>query len=269
MKKREKRFEEHKEHKLGGKGIVISPQDILTALNKVDKILPDSGPAELTLAKTKVAAEKEKFEQEREQDVQKAKKIAHLNVQIEDIKKVINKLRKQGVKDLQEIMKPSKPTRDDIREIEATIKRKEKELAEKQEELQVLKSPSFELLQPSEMVDALIYSPYRNSLNEVLVKLEGVTAKSSAQELIDTANSLLSLARIEPLKSKINSRKDFLKTTKEKLPLLAKLPKKPGDKDSILHVINSFKEKMGVIFLFMTTNYMHNLQIYFQVHYIF
>jgi len=30
MGKGEKRFEEHKEHKLRGKGIVISPQDILS-----------------------------------------------------------------------------------------------------------------------------------------------------------------------------------------------------------------------------------------------
>ena len=51
MKKREKRIEEHKEHKSRGKEIVISPQDILKALNKFAGILPDSGPEELTLAK--------------------------------------------------------------------------------------------------------------------------------------------------------------------------------------------------------------------------
>lgn len=74
MGKGEKRFEEHKEHKLRGKGIVISPQDILKALNKFAAILPVSGPEELTLPKTKVAVEKEKIEQEIEEDVQKAKK---------------------------------------------------------------------------------------------------------------------------------------------------------------------------------------------------
>ncbi len=44
MKKREQRVEEHKEHKLRGKGIVISPQDILKALEKLAEILPSSGP---------------------------------------------------------------------------------------------------------------------------------------------------------------------------------------------------------------------------------
>ena len=83
------------------------------------------------------------------------------------------------------------------------------------------------------MVDSLIYLPYRHPLNEVSLKLESLVVELSARELIDTANSLISLARIEPLKSKINSRKDFLKTTKEKLPLLTKLPNKPGDEDNI------------------------------------
>ena len=58
MKKREKRFEEHKEYKLKGTGIVISPQDILKALNKLDKILPFSRTEELTLAKSKGAVNK-------------------------------------------------------------------------------------------------------------------------------------------------------------------------------------------------------------------
>ena len=185
MGKGEKRIEEHKERKSKEKEIVISPKDILKALKKLAEILPSSGPEELTILKSKIATEKQKIEQEIEKDVQKEKEIAYLNVQIEEIKKVINKLSKQGVKELQEIMKPSKPTRNDIREIEGRIKRKEKELAEKQEELQTLRNPSFKPLQPTEMVDALIYSPYRpNSLDEVLVKLHGLTAESSAQDLI-------------------------------------------------------------------------------------
>jgi hypothetical protein len=139
-------------------------------------------------------------------------------------------------------MRPSKPSRKDIQEMEAMITRKEKELAEKQEELQILKSPSFKPLQPSEMVDALIYSPCRpNSLDEVLVKQKGLTGESSASELIDTANNLISISSIEPLKSKINSRKDFLKTTKQKLPLVTKLSNKPGDEDNIGGFIPSMK----------------------------
>jgi hypothetical protein len=95
------------------------------------------------------------------------------------------------------------------------------------------------------MVDALIYSPYRNPLNEVSLKLESLAVESSAQELIDTANSLISLARIELLKSKINLRKDLLKTTKQKLPLLTKLPNKPGDEDNIKGFIPSMKNLQG------------------------
>jgi hypothetical protein len=119
MGKGEKRIEEYKEHKSREKEIVISPQDILKALNKLTKILRSSVPEELTLAKTKVAVEKEKIEQEIAEDVQKAKKIAHLNLQIEDIKKVIEKFHKQGVQDLEAIMKPFKPTKEDIQEMEA------------------------------------------------------------------------------------------------------------------------------------------------------
>ncbi len=51
-------------------------------------------------------------------------------MQIEDIKKVIEKFHKQGVQDLEAIMKPFKPTREDIQEMEAMITRKEKELAQ-------------------------------------------------------------------------------------------------------------------------------------------
>ena len=51
--------------------------------------MPVSGPEELTLAKTKVAVEKEKIEQEIEEDVQKAKKIAQLVQEIERINEKI------------------------------------------------------------------------------------------------------------------------------------------------------------------------------------
>jgi len=249
MKKREKRFEEQKEHKLRGKGIVISPQDILKALNKFAAILPVSGPEELTLAKTKVAVEKEKIEQEIEEDVQKAKKIAQLVQEIERINEKIIYLPKKEREDLGLSMVSTKSNRGDIQKMEAIIKKKQKEfnkeLAEKQKELQTLRSPSSEPLQPSKMVDSLIYLPYRHPLNEVSLKLESLVVELSARELIDTANSLISLARIEPLKSKINSRKDFLKTTKEKLPLLTKLPNKPGDEDNIGGFIFSMKNLQG------------------------
>ncbi|BBB57242.1 hypothetical protein MPCS_01249 [Candidatus Megaera polyxenophila] len=249
MGKGEKRFEEHKEHKLRGKGIVISPQDILKALNKFAAILPVSGPEELTLAKTKVAVEKEKIEQEIEEDVQKAKKIAQLVQEIERINEKIIYLPKKEREDLGLSMVSTKPNRGDIQKMEAIIKKKQKEfnkeLAEKQKELQTLRSPSSEPLQPSKMVDSLIYLPYRHPLNEVSLKLESLVVELSARELIDTANSLISLARIEPLKSKINSRKDFLKTTKEKLPLLTKLPNKPGDEDNIGGFIFSMKNLQG------------------------
>jgi hypothetical protein len=230
-----KRSEEGKEDKLKGTGIVISPQDILKALNKLDKILPFSRTEELILAKSKGAVEKEKIEQEIEKDVQKVTITAHLNEHVENIKEKI--LRKPQL---------TRPFKESIQEIEARIERKEKELVEKRKELEALKNPSSEPLHPSEMVDTLIYSPYHNSLNQVLVdKLEGLIAESAAQKLIDTTNSLISLARIEPLKSKINSRKDFLKTTKEKLPLLTKLPNKPGDEDNIGGFISSMKNLQG------------------------
>lgn len=121
MKKQEKRFEEHKEHKLRGKGIVISPQDILKALNKFAAILPVSGPEELTLAKTKVAVEKEKNRAGNRGGRTESKENSHLNLQIEDIKKVIEKFHKQGIQDLEAIMKPFKPTREDIQEMEAGL----------------------------------------------------------------------------------------------------------------------------------------------------
>ena len=246
MKKREQRVKEHKEHKSIGKGIVISPQDILKALNKFAAILPVSRPEELTLAKTKVAVEKEKIEQEIEKGVQKAKKIAPLVRAIEGINEKIIHLPEKDKQDLSLPLGKAKPTRSAIQKMEATIKKTQdefhKELAEKQEELQTLRSTSSEPLQPTEMVDALIYSPYHlHLLNEVLVKLEGLTAESSASELIDTANSLISIARIEPLKSKINLRKDFLEVTKGKLPLVTKLPNKPGDEDNIGGFIHSIK----------------------------
>ena len=252
MKKRKKRIEEHKEHKSSGKrGKIVSLQDILKVLNKLTEILPDSGPEELTLAKTKGAVEKEKIEQEIEKDVQKAKKIAQLVREIEGINEKIIHLPEKENQDLRLFLQKTKPTRSDIQTMEAIINKKQgefhKELAKKQEELQTLSNPSFKpFLQPTEMVDALIYSPYRpNSLDEVLVKLEGLIAESAAQELIDTTNSLISLALIEPLKSKINLRKDFLKTTKEKLPLLEKLPNKPDDKDNIGSFIPSMKNLQG------------------------
>ena len=249
MGKGEKRFEEHKEHKLRGKGRVISPQDILKALNKFAAILPVSGPEELTLAKTKVAVEKEKIEQEIEEDVQKAKKIAQLVQEIERINEKIIYLPKKEREDLGLSMVSTKPNRGDIQKMEAIIKKKQKEfnkeLAEKQKELQTLRSPSSEPLQPSKMVDSLIYLPYRHPLNEVSLKLESLVVELSARELIDTANSLISLARIEPLKSKINLRKDFLKTTKQKLPLVTKLPNNPGDEDNIGGFIPSMKNLQG------------------------
>lgn len=134
MKKREKRFKEQKEHKLIGKGIVISPQDILKALNKFAAILPVSGSEELTLAKTKVAVEKEKIEQEIEEDVQKAKKIAQLVQEIERINEKIIYLPKKEREDLGLSMVSTKPNRGDIQKMEAIIKKKQnefnKELAE-------------------------------------------------------------------------------------------------------------------------------------------
>ncbi len=238
MGKGEKRIEEHKEHKSKEKEIVISPKDILKALKKLAEILPSSGPEELTILKSKIATEKQKIEQEIEKDVQKEKEIAQLVREIEGINEKIIHLPEKEKQDLRLSLQKTKPTRSDIQKMEAIIKKKQdefhKELAKKQEELQTLRNPSFKPLQPTEMVDALIYSPYRpNSLDEVLVKLHGLTAGSSAQDLIDTTNSLISLARIELLKPQIDSRKDFLKTTKEKLPLLTKLPNKPGEEDSI------------------------------------
>ena len=146
-------------------------------------------------------------------------------------------------------MVSTKPNRGDIQKMEAIIKKKQKEfnkeLAEKQKELQTLRSPSSEPLQPSKMVDSLIYFPYRHPLNEVSLKLESLVVELSVRELIDTAKSLISLARIEPLKSKINLRKDFLKTTKQKLPLVTKLPNNPGDEDNIGGFIPSMKNLQG------------------------
>ena len=137
MKKREQRVKEHKGHKSIGKGIVISPQDILKALNKFAEILPDSGPEELTLAKTKVAVEKEKIEQEIEKGVQKAKKIAPLVRAIEGINEKIIHLPEKEKQDLRLSLGKAKPTRSDIQKMEAIIKKKQdefhKELAEKQE----------------------------------------------------------------------------------------------------------------------------------------
>jgi len=168
MKKREQRVEEHKEHKLGEKGIVISPQDILKALNKFAAILPVSGPEELTLVKTKGAAEKEKIEQQIEKDVQKARKIAHLVREIEGINEKIIHLPEKEKQDLRLSLGKAKPTRSDIQKMEAIIKKKQdefnEELAEKQKEVQTLRSTSSEPLQPTEMVDALIYSPLSPTL---------------------------------------------------------------------------------------------------------
>ena len=193
--------------------------------------------------------EKEKIEQEIEEDVQKAKKIAQLVQEIERINEKIIYLPKKEREDLGLSMVSTKPNRGDIQKMEAIIKKKQKEfnkeLAEKQKELQTLRSPSSEPLQPSKMVDSLIYLPYRHPLNEVSLKLESLVVELSARELIDTANSLISLARIEPLKSKINLRKDFLKTTKQKLPLVTKLPNNPGDEDNIGGFIPSMKNLQG------------------------
>ncbi|NDE19997.1 MAG: hypothetical protein EB000_06150, partial [Alphaproteobacteria bacterium] len=153
--------------------------------------------------------------------------------------------------------------------LEALRVKLNKELNEKLEDLEVLENLTHKPLHPSEMVNSLIFPYPQVSLKQVLGKASNWIKKESIGEISGVVDYLSSIINVELLKSKVDLRKDFLETTKEKLPLLAKLPKKPGDKDSILHVINSFKEKMGVIFLFMTTNYMHNLQIYFQVHYIF
>ena len=120
--------------------------------------MPVSGPEELTLAKTKVAVEKEKIEQEIEEDVQKAKKIAQLVQEIERINEKIIYLPKKEREDLGLSMVSTKPNRGDIQKMEAIIKKKQKEfnkeLAEKQKELQTLRSPSSEPLQPSKMVDS-------------------------------------------------------------------------------------------------------------------
>ena len=130
--------------------IQVLINDILKALNKFAAILPVSGPEELTLAKTKVAVEKEKIEQEIEEDVQKAKKIAQLVQEIERINEKIIYLPKKEREDLGLSMVSTKPNRGDLQKMEAIIKKKQKEfnkeLAEKQKELQTLRSPSSEPL---------------------------------------------------------------------------------------------------------------------------
>ena len=147
MAKGKKGFEEHKEHKLREKGIVISPQDILKALNKFAAILPVSGPEELTLAKTKVAGGKRKNRAGNRGGRTESKKIAQLVQEIERINEKIIYLPKKEREDLGLSMVSTKPNRGDIQKMEAIIKKKQKEfnkeLAEKQKELQTIKEPKF------------------------------------------------------------------------------------------------------------------------------
>jgi len=134
--------------------------------------------------------------------------------------------------------------------LEALRVKLNKELNEKLEDLEVLENLTHKPLHPSEMVNSLIFPYPQVSLKQVLGKASNWIKKESIGEISGVVDYLSSIINVELLKSKVDLRKDFLETTKEKLPLLAKLPKKPGDKDSILHVINSFKEKMGVISIY-------------------
>jgi hypothetical protein len=125
-----------------------------------------------------------------------------------------------------------------------------KELTEKLEDFELLENLIHKPLQPSEMVYSLIFPYHQASSKEILDKVNSLTNKTPLQELINTADSLISLATTETLKYKIDIRKDFLKTTKEKLPLVAKLPNKPGDEDNIWGLIENLKKSFKGIFTY-------------------
>ena len=258
MKKREQRVEEHKEHKLRGKGIVISPQDILKALNKFTAILPVSGPEELTIVKSKIALQTKRLEKAKLVDKEKEEEIISLKQGIENIQQNLRALNSKELVQLgrekdkikkfleeldkeEQLINESNPEQcekikalmqekraelnkeltETCKTIKALTQEKRaelnRELTEKLEDFEPLENLIHKPLQPTEMIDALIYSPYRpNSLDEA----HGLTAESSTSKLIDTANSLISIATTEVLKYKIDIRKDFLKTTNGKLPLL-------------------------------------------------
>lgn len=286
MKKREKRIEEHKSR---GKEIVISPQDILKVLNKLTEILPDSGPEELTTVKSKIALQRKKLEKAKLVDQEKEQEIARLKQDIENIRAKIGWINnKEGVqldrvkdkikKSLEELdneekqliiksnpeqsekikaltqkkrAELNKELTEECEKIKALMQKKRaelnKKLTEKLEDFEPLENLIHKPLQPTEMIDALIYSPYRpNSLDEA----HGSTAEPSTSELIDKANSLISIATTEVLKYKIDIRKDFLKTTKGKLPLLTKLPNKSGDKDNILSPVENLKKSFKGTFTY-------------------
>lgn len=267
MKTQEKRIGEHKEHKSRGKGgEIASLQDILKALNKLTEILPDSGPEELTTVKSKIALQSKKLEKTKLVYKEKEQEIARLKQEIENIQQNLRALNNKEqvqldrVKDkikksLEELDKEeqliNKSNPEQSEKIKALMQEKRaelnKELTEKLEDFEPLENLIHKPLQPTEMIDALIYSPYRpNSLDEA----HGSTAESSTSELIDTANSLISIATTEVLKYKIDIRKDFLKTTKGKLPLLTKLPNKSGDKDNILSPVENLKKSFEGTFTY-------------------
>jgi hypothetical protein len=262
MKKREKRIEEHKEHKSRGKGgEIASLQDILKALNKLTEILPGSGPEELTTVKSKIALQSKKLEKAKLVDKEKKEEIISLKQGIENIQQNLRALNSKELvqlgrekdkikKSLEEldneekqlIIKSNPEQREKIKAL-TQEKRAElnRELTEKLEDFELLENLIHKPLQPSEMVDSLIFSYHQASSKEILDKVNSLTNKTPLQELINTADSLISLATTEVLKYKIDIRKDFLKTTKEKLPLVAKLPNKPGDEDNIGSFIPNMK----------------------------
>jgi|GEM_PF-2470544 len=281
MKKRGQRVEEHKEHKLKEKVREIAPVGkILKALEEIDKRLSSASESrelaqELTIAKSKIASQREKLETLELLKKGGEKTISSLEQEIGTIQseilgfnnKKINQFilaRKNYNRSLEECAKKKedmiKSEPEQSKQIEASIQEEmsklseeltvqnkqieaeiqgkirelDQELNKKDKNFKILENLIRKPLQPSEMVEALIYSPYcPGSLDEVLAKQESLIPKSSASELIGVANSLISISTTEALKYKIDIRKDFLKTTKEKLPLLTKLPNKPGDEDNI------------------------------------
>ncbi|MBN8522955.1 MAG: hypothetical protein J0M23_03745 [Rickettsiales bacterium] len=276
MKKREKRIEEHKEHKSSGKrGEIVSLQDILKVLNKLTGMLPDSGPKELTTVKSKIALQSKKLEKTKLVYKEKEQGIARLKQEIENIQTKIGEVNnkeevqldrarqsiRKGLEELdkeekQLIIKSNseqsekikalmqekraelnKELTEECEKIKALMQEKRvelnKELTEKLEDFELLENLIHKPLQPSEMINSLIFPYHQASSKEILDKVNSLTNKTPLQELINTADSLISLATTETLKYKIDIRKDFLKTTKEKLPLVAKLPNKPGDEDNI------------------------------------
>ena len=266
MKKREQRVEEHKEHKSKEKEIVISPEDILKALEKLAEILPSSGPEELTIVKSKIALQTKRLEKEKLVDKEKEEEIISLKQGIENIQQNLRALNSKELVQLgrekdkikkfleeldkeEQLINESNP--EQCEKIKALMQEKRaelnKELTEKLEDFEPLENLIHKPLQPTEMIDTLIYSPYRpNSLDEA----HGLTAESSTSKLIDTANSLISIATTEVLKYKIDIRKDFLKTTNGKLPLLTKLPNKPGDEDNILSPVENLKKSFEGTFTY-------------------